>query len=323
MTDSKPIYKDMPPLKFKGTSVALKESKAIAPNKKLEALTINESLGDIPTHFMKSGSSYRPKKDLTGLAAFKERIIPESYREAKFEYDIWFNTNENVTVRKWLYTDFLGNGIYIRVPSVKINDRLMKHIADSDIKIDEERCEKIINNFHNKYTLGENLEYYDKVLFLPGSNLLSKSPCVHWGRVKQCVDEGYKIKPHPITAHIWIAKLKQDFGEENVLEKKAGGFELLVKSKDVATMPNSEMGLMALMLDKNLRMVSHTKEKREKSLLTYESIYLAIANRNAKEALMKIFSAKNSGIIFSFDDDAEDRLQQYLNNFWSFKVFNG
>jgi len=32
-------------------------------------------------------------------------------------------------------------------------------------------------------------------------------------------------------------------------------------------MPNSEMGLMALMLDKQLSMVSHTKEDREKSLL--------------------------------------------------------
>ena len=58
---------------------------------------------------------------------------------------IWFNTNAKQTIHKWLYTDFLGNGIYLRVPSTPINDKLTKHIVHSDIKIDEERCEKIGN----------------------------------------------------------------------------------------------------------------------------------------------------------------------------------
>ena len=282
--------------------------------KRLEAMTIKESLGDIPTHFMKSGSSYRPIQDLNTLEAFKERIIDESYRGAKFQY----------TVHKWLYTDFLGNGITIRVSSIKINDRLMESIVnDPYLEIDHERCEKIVNNFHNKYTLGINEKYHDKVIFLPGTNLITKGKCIHWGRVRRAVDNGFVIKPHPITQKVWIAKMKKDYGEENVLDKKVGGFELLANCKECATMPNSEMGLMALMLDKQLSMVSHTKEDREKSLLTYESIYHAIANTNAKESLMKIFSAKNSGIIFSFDEDAEQRKELFLNNFWNMKVTNG
>ena len=290
---------------------------------KLEALSINESLGDIPTHFMKSGSASRPISDLNGLAEFKEKIIPQKYRGSSFQYDIWFNTNELHTIRKWLYTDFLGNGIYIRVPSIKINDRLFKSIVNSDIKIDEERCEKIVNNFHNKYNLSTNLEYHDKVVFLPGTNIISKGKTLHWGRLKQCVEEGFVIKPHPITTKVWIAKLKKDFGEDTVLDKKVGGFELLANCKECATMQNSEMGLMALMLDKQLRLVSHAREDREKNLWTYETIYGTIANTNAKESLMKIFSAKNSGIIFSFDEDAEDRLINYLNNFWEYKVIEG
>jgi len=295
----------------------------VKPKSKLQALTINESLGDIPTHFMKSGSAYRPISDLNGLAEFRKRIIPEKYRGSPFEYDIWFNTNELHTIRKWLYTDFLGNGIYIRVPSIKINDKLFKSIVNSDIKIDEERCEKIVNNFHNKYTLGTNLEYHDKVVFLPGTNIIAKGKTVHWARVRQCVEEGFVIKPHPITQKIWIAKLKKDYGENTVLDKKVGGFELLANCKSVATMQNSEMGLMALMLDKQLRLVSHAREDREKNLWTYESFYGTIANTNAKKSLMKIFSAKNSGIIFSFDEDAEDRLINYLNNFWEYKVIDG
>ena len=88
--------------------------------KPLQAMTIKESLGDIPTHFMKSGSSYRPIKDLNTLEAFKERIIDDSYRGAKFQYDIWFNTNALNTIHKWLYTDFLGNGITMRVSSISL-----------------------------------------------------------------------------------------------------------------------------------------------------------------------------------------------------------
>ena len=295
----------------------------IKPNKKLEAMTINESLGDVATHFMKSGSSYRPTSDLETLADFRKRVLPEKHRGSDMSYDIWFNTNAKQTIHKWLYTDFLGNGIYLRVPSTPINDKLTKHIVESDIKIDEERCEKIVNNFHNKYTLGANQKYYDKVIFLPGSNLLNKGKCVHWGRVKQAVDNGFVIKPHPITTKLWVARLRLDFGEENVLDKKAGGFELLANCKECATMPNSEMGLMALMLDKQLSMVAHTKKDREKSILTYESLYYAIADTNAKQSLKKIFSAKNSGIIFSFDEDAEDRVNNYLNNFWDYMVIQG
>jgi hypothetical protein len=296
----------------------------VKPKGKLEQLSINESLGDIPTHFMKSGSSYRPTADLNDLAQFREKVIPDQHRGSPFEYDIWFNTNALHTIYKWLYTDFLGNGILVRVPSIKINDKLFKCIVQNpDLKIDEERCEKIVNNFHNKYTLGTNLEYHDKVAFLPGTNIISKGNTIHWGRLRKAVDEGFKIKPHPITQKVWIAKMKNDYGEDNVLDKKLGGFELLANCKEVATMQNSEMGLMAIMLDKQLRLVSYPREEREKNLWTYDSIYSAVANTNAKHSLKKLFSAKNSGIVFSFDEDAEQRMENYLNNFWEFKVING
>lgn len=290
---------------------------------KLIPFSSEESLGDHVTHIFKSGSSLRPKKDLDELARFKKEIIPDSREGVDFNYDVWFNTNELHTIRKWLYTDFLGAGIYLRVPSVKINDRLMTAIVNSDIKIDEERVEKIRNNLRNKYELKIVEENYDKVIFPPGTNLLTKNtPCVHWGRMKKLVNEGYVIKPHPITTPLYVAKLKREFGEENVLDKKSGGMELLMKCSHVGTMPNSEMGLIALLLKKHLSLISYTKEQREKSLLTYESIYHACANTNGHNAIKKIFSATNSGIIFNFDKDAKARLDNYINNFWEFKKVN-
>jgi hypothetical protein len=290
------------------------------PKKKpLTAMTINESLGDVATHFMKSGSSFRPKDDLDGLANLKRKLELKTNEGIDWEYDLWFNTNELHSIRKWLYTDFLGKGIYCRVNSVKINTKLFKSITNSDIKIDEERIDKIKNNLQNKYTLQWNTEFHDKVIFPPGSNLLCKGTVIDYNRVGKLVNEGYKIKPHPITAPIYIADLKRRFGAANVLNKKEGGYELLLNSSEVATAPNSEMGLIAILLRKKLSLVSFPKVAREKNLLTYESFYDTISNRDSYLALRKIFSAKNSGIIFDFDEDAEERLQAYINNFWEFK----
>jgi len=142
---------------------------------------------------------------------------------------------------------------------------------------------------------------------------------VHWGRIKQCIDEGYVIKPHPITTDLMVAKFKRKFGKDKVLDKRSGGMELLMKCSNVATMPNSEMGLIALLLKKNLRMISYSKKEREKSLLTYESIYHACGSTNGYKAIEKIFSARNSGMIFSFDEDAQQRLDLYINNFWDYR----
>lgn len=290
---------------------------------KLKALSKNEEVGNIPTHFFKSGSSMRPKADLLDLNEFKHYLLPDKYRGAEFDYDVWFNTNENMTIRKWLYTDFLGKGIYLRVTSKPVNTRLFHSIINSDIEIDEERIEKIKGNLQNKYSLQWNTEFHEKVIFLPGSNLLSKGTVIDMNRVRALVKEGYKIKPHPITAHIFMAELRMAFGAENVLGKKEGGFELLMNCKEMATAQNSEMGLIALLLGKPIRLVSYPVEDREKNLLTYESFYESLAGTNAKDTILKLFSSKRSGIIFNFDEDAKERLENYLNNFWEFKVING
>ena len=117
-----------------------------------------------------------------------------------------------------------------------------------------------------------------------------------------------------------MAELRLKFGAENVLGKKEGGFELLMNCKEMATAQNSEMGIVALLLGKDIEMVSFPVKKREKRLLTYESFYDALARTDAKKTILKLFSAKNSGIIFNFDEDADERLERYLANFWEYKI---
>lgn len=287
---------------------------------KLEALSINEEVGDIVTHWMKSGSAFRPSNDLLELNEFGKKLLPKSHRGLPFEYDIWFNTNENFTIRKWLYTDFMGKGLYFRIPSVIINNKLFKAIVNSDIKIDEERIAKIMDNLQNKYYLQPSNKFYEKVLFLPGSNLLCKPKCIDIRRCDKLIKEGYVIKPHPITAHIFIAELKARYGKDKVLGKNEGGHELLLNASEIGTAQNSEMGITAFLLGKKVQMVSHPVKERQKALLTYESFYESVAGTDARKTILKLFSAKNSGIIFNFDEDADERLERYLANFWEYEI---
>ena len=74
----------------------------------LDQLSINEKLGDVPTHFMKSGSCMQPKARLDILAKFREETVPEEYNGCSLEYDLWYNTNELHTIRTFLYTDFFA-----------------------------------------------------------------------------------------------------------------------------------------------------------------------------------------------------------------------
>ena len=107
----------------------LKINKSPVKKDKLVPMASNESLGDKVTHFMKSGSCYRPDHQRDALLKFKQRIIPEWREGVRFEYDVWFNTNELFTIRKWLYTDFLGRGIYVKTLDGLIDTKAMKMMA--------------------------------------------------------------------------------------------------------------------------------------------------------------------------------------------------
>ena len=292
----------------------------------LDQLAIEEKMGDIPTHFMKSGSCMPPKDRLDKLAEFRERVIPKEYNGCVFEFDLWYNTNELHTIRTFLYTDFLGRGVFFRVNSIKINDRLYNSIADSNQKIDEDRIQKIIDSLENKYTLQVNRSTYDKVVFPPGSNLIQPGKNVlDWKKLDDFVmNKGYVIKPHPITAHVYVAKYKERYGADKVLNKKLGGHEILEKCTDLAFCPNSQMGIEGLLLNKNIHLVSTPRVAREKNHLTYEAIYQGLLGKKcgSRTALLKILSSKRSGIVFDFDEDAEDRVERYLEQFWEY-TFKG
>ena len=172
-------------------------------------------------------------------------------------------------------------------------------------------------------TLKFNPYEFDKVVFPPGSNLIQGGKNVlDWKKLDKKIEDGFVIKPHPITAHVWVAKYKMRYGADKVLDKKVGGHELLEKCKELAFCPNSQMGIEGLLLGKQIHSVATPRVAREKNHLTYEAIYQGIAGKpcGSKTALLKILSSKRSGIVFHFDEDAEERVQRYLEQFWEYTV---
>ena len=84
-------------------------------------------------------------------------------------------------------------------------------------------------------------------LHFPGSNLLNK--VVNWKTLDGLIEEGFVIKPHLITAHLFIAKMRQRYGKHRILGKKLSGHDILCNARD-RILPNSQMGVEAILLGK-------------------------------------------------------------------------
>ena len=82
------------------------------------------------------------------------------------------------------------------------------------------------------------------------------------------------------------------------------------------------MGIEGLLLGKNIHSIATPRVAREKNHLTYEAIYQGIAGKEcgSRTALLKILSSKRSGIVFHYDDDAEERVERYLEQFWEYTL---
>ena len=69
----------------------------------------NETLGDLHTHFFKSGNILR-NKNMNHLAAYAE-LFPT---DVKVEYDLWYDANDRNKVHGYVWTDACNKFIYIR-----------------------------------------------------------------------------------------------------------------------------------------------------------------------------------------------------------------
>ena len=180
----------------------------------LKKMSRNEVIGDTPTHFFKSGGILRAKesKKLVPLTS----LFP---KDRKVEYDVWYSMNDKDRVHGYCYTDALNEMLYIR-PACHVRAyQTMIDAAQSEITDEGEHIFSRVAAGNDKYKLKQALKYPDFVVFMAGTNIWNKVS--NKRRLHNAVDQGAKLKCHPLTAAPMLAYLKTQFGEENIIEPRA------------------------------------------------------------------------------------------------------
>jgi hypothetical protein len=290
-------------------------------NKKILRLTDNEHAGNNLTHLFKSGNITR-SSSVSQYSEFSKQI-PKIWRGLHLYYDIWYNVDTPDTdtnrlfISSFLYTDMLNKCLYFRVPNNRLNTELLQTILlNNHETTDHSVVSRIANNLADKYNLllESNQQFYDRVIFLPGSNILEE--ILDFKKVKELVDHtGAKIKPHPLTTKFHLFLLKKQFGDENILSRDKGAFAYMLNSKVSFCCKNSEMGLSALILGKKIELVDNATYSTSS---TYGPIYDTIMNSkrySPRDALHKLLSSEYSGIIHLEDPNAVEKMYNFLNSY--------
>ena len=152
------------------------------------------------------------------------------------------------------------------------------------------------------------------VIFLPGTNILYDA--CDFGKLHRAVKQGAKLKCHPITANWAVTKLKQEFGEENVLDKKLSGHQLLEEASIVGACDNSEMGLIAIAKNKKVYLFGNANNN-----YTYSSLYKAVFKdgEDRQDNLKRLFSSKTSGIIPVNAENPQEYVDLFFEKFKEFE----
>jgi len=274
----------------------------------LKKLAETDELGNSAAHFFKSGNVLRNKKS-DALTATK-KLLPDSWRGTKIEYDLWYNFNDN-KIHGYVYTDLLTKFIYIRAASEKLALSVMKKAANSEINANGEMHYKdIADNNEDKYRLRPTKEQYDFVIFLAGTNILNK--VTDWPKVERAMAQGAKLKCHPLTSPTVYQHLVHKYGADNVIEKKKSGKALLDQAKIVGCCENSEMGIVALAKGKKVFLFSKRNE-----WCTYTAIYRALENNQhlSTSRLKAILSSGESGLIPAIGNNQRHKIQSFFQQY--------
>lgn len=253
-------------------------------------MSTSEELGDSVTHFYKTGGVLRNRDD--SLISIKALLPKTGPNNTRVEYDIWYDMNDAQRVHGYVYTDAMGKFIYLRVGDANRTHQAMNEAAACDVSAEGKAIiEDLALTAKDKYRLRSLESEHKKIAFLAGANILHKA--VDWQKLSDLVDDGWKLKCHPLTSRDLRQLLVNKYGEQNILDKKLSGYSLLESAEEVACAENSEMGIVGVA--KGKRLVNIGCGNRQ---LTYSAIYKQLyESQDKKETLTKIFSCEQSGLI--------------------------
>ena len=276
----------------------------------LRKMSVKEELGNPAAHFFKSGPHLRTSQneDLREICSY----FP---KDVKIEYDLWYDMSDPNHIYGYCYTDIANQFIYLRPADKKFNFAIMER---SILHKRTEEGDKILHHLaestSDKYRLRKDKseKTHEFVVFLPGTNIFNE--VVSKKKLHNAVDQGAKLKMHPITAQPLQAMLKKEFGEENILAAKLSGHQLLNEASIVGSFSNSEMGLIGLAKRKSVFIFDECREVKKPR--TYASIYSAIHQikdkRPSRAYLRSLLSDQSNGLISVHAEDPERNVNLFF-----------
>ena len=145
------------------------------------------------------------------------------------------------------YCDVLG-GVLLQAGSAEITARIVqRNLQDTTTEIGGFNLSLVFD----KYALSsEDLTTrIDNLVLLPGSNLL---PMIDQSKLVRLANEGWFIKPHPVTAEPTIREIGRHFGYSRLLGNLVSGHLLFWNADRIATTQASEFFILAGLAGKPL-----------------------------------------------------------------------
>ena len=275
----------------------------------LRKMSSNEVLGDTAAHFFKSGNVLRAEGYLE-LSSLKD-LFPT---DLKIEYDVWYDRNDKNAVHGYCYTDLLNQFLYIR-PACSVRCfQTMVDAAKSDVTAEGEMLLDKMMVSNDKYRLRASKQLPSFVVFMAGTNIWKDISNVN--QLRNAVNQGAYLKPHPISARPMLAYLNKEF-PGRVLSEKMSGYDLLNNADIVGVYTNSEMGLSALARNKKVYVLNDQRD-----MYTFSAVYNAVSpgGTPSRERLLRILSCKSSGLIPLHAPNPQEYVDGFFKRFERFNV---
>jgi len=271
---------------------------------------IDQRIGDMPK-----------SKTLEHLRPVEKYFLKE-VRKLNMEQDYDVVANELPWFRTFSYTEFAHCFIMYPLSPIVRERQMSDAYNDVDnIKLDYIKYfkDRINSNTSNKYShiKGTKIEPRDHLIIPVGSNKIKETVCMN--KLKYIInthgeDEVY-LKPHPLTTHQVVGELRDELGEDVVLDRDVDLYKLMLDAEVVYTSHRSESIIYAAALGKEIDCIDVYNKAHEGSFYAIaDGIFNAGPNvEDQQRYIQRAFNSYKSGVINpELDDNWKDRIDSYL-----------
>ena len=240
-----------------------------------------------------------------------ESIEPLVRKHAPWPITYDVTPMQGANFSEFIYTEIAG-GVWIATHSLEVTCRILD--AASKQPTEGESVEKLTSMYADKYELGELPEKYASVrrcCFLPGHNLLDlASPDIIARLAHEESDVWFK--PHPLTNNDALRIIAGHVGWHQLVPRDVSGAALMRQCDDIYTTTASEMSVMGFAFGKRVLNIGNFFKESIGAYHPVSRVLWAAQKRGmAQQALANMIDCQFSGLLFPWQDDVEERIQQF------------